>query len=197
MQLFRDKFTVGIRPDACVILAAVLLILPLNWFFAWLLAIVVHELCHYLALKAMGVPVYSVCITSAGAFMETGYLTPFTEFFSALAGPLGALLLLLAGGRFPALSVCACIHSMFNLLPVFPLDGGRAFRCVLARLPRGLGQCASSAVEWFVLILGLLAGFYGTFTMKLGLVPLVGAACLFLRADRVKIPCKDGGQRVQ
>ena len=178
-------------------LAAALLTLPLSWVVAWAAAMLVHELGHYYSLRLMRIPVHSVTVTHRGILMETGCLPPRAELLAALAGPLGALTLLTGARFFPELAVCACVHSLYNLLPVFPLDGGRALRCVLTKLPASVGECVRQTVEWLVLLLGLTAGFWGTLFMKLGLLPLAGALCLFLRAECVKTPCKERKLRVQ
>lgn len=197
MLRFRDSLNITVTPGTSVLLAAVLMLLPLKWIAAWMAATLVHELGHYLALRIMRIPVYSITATPRGILMETGVLSGGGELFTALAGPVGALVLLLVARIFPAVAVCACIQSLYNLLPVFPLDGGRALRCLLTKIPAPAAVWVSGIVEWLVLSLAAAAGCYGTFCMKLGILPVVGAICLFLRAECVKIPCKESDLRVQ
>ena len=75
----------------CVALAMTLLVLPLPWVAAAVLAAAVHELCHYLAIAALGGQVGRIAVGSGGAAMELGCLSPVRELLAAAAGPVGSL----------------------------------------------------------------------------------------------------------
>ena len=89
------KLQIILRPDFCFGLAAMLMLFPVSWCFAWLCAAFVHELCHYILLRLCGSKVYSVQLGLNGMLMAAQPLTPGKEIFCALAGPFGGLLLLL------------------------------------------------------------------------------------------------------
>ena len=118
----------------CILLALLVLVLPLPWLTAAILAASVHELCHYLALRLTGASVYGLCLGLGGARMETSPLSPTQELIAAAAGPVGSALLLLLGRWMPRTALCGVIHCIYNLLPLFPLDGGRVLRSGLTLL---------------------------------------------------------------
>ena len=117
---------VRVDVSACLMGAFLLLTLPLNWLLSALAAAAFHELCHGAAILLLGGRIWGVRIGSGGAVMETEPLSSGKELVCALAGPAGSLLLVLTFRIFPRVAVCALVQGAFNLLPVFPLDGGRA-----------------------------------------------------------------------
>jgi Zn-dependent protease len=114
-------------------------------FFA---SIVLHELGHSVVAMAHGIPVRSITLFVFGGLAQTerDAATARAEFWIAIAGPMVSLALagffhlvgLLAGdaGR-PVAVACdwlATINfavAVFNMLPGFPLDGGRVFRSLV------------------------------------------------------------------
>lgn len=172
-------------------LALALLLLPLNWVIAAIAAAAIHELSHYAAVRLCGGEAHWMHIGLYGAQMEVRLLTPGKELLCALAGPLGGLLLLLFARWFPRTAICGGLHALFNLLPVYPLDGGRALRCgVELLLPAEIGDKVCNVIEWICLIGVLLLGIYGTVALHLGLLPIILSFSLVIRAFRGKIPCK-------
>ena len=114
-------------------------------FFA---SIVAHELGHSLVAIRRGIPVRAITLFIFGgvAQMSRDSDRPDDEFWIAIAGPLvsfslaagfGVLSLLTAGWHealHVALTWLAFINlvvAVFNLIPGFPLDGGRVFRALV------------------------------------------------------------------
>lgn len=119
-------------------------------FFA---AIVAHELSHAAVAKARGLPVRSITLFALGgvAQIEKEAADPKTEFWMGIVGPIasaviGSACLALAsvlGWRLPAmpqtplaamlmwLGIINIGLAVFNMIPGFPLDGGRVFRAIL------------------------------------------------------------------
>ncbi len=125
-------------------------------FFA---AIVVHELSHALVARARNLPVRSITLFALGgvAQIEKEAAAPKTEFWMGIAGPitsfligLGCLLLawalggwtLEAAAQTPVtqtplvailvwLGVINIALAIFNMVPGFPLDGGRVLRAII------------------------------------------------------------------
>ncbi len=115
-----------------------------------LVSIVFHELWHSLVARRFGLPMKGITLFVFGGVAEMTEEPPHprAEFFMAVAGPLSSIffgLFLLGLGYFggsggwprPALGVINYLGFLnlilagFNLLPAFPLDGGRVLRAVL------------------------------------------------------------------
>jgi Zn-dependent protease/predicted transcriptional regulator len=119
-------------------------------FFVTLLA---HELSHSLVARARGLPVRSITLFALGglANIEKDANTAKTEFLVAIVGPIasfaigfGAIAAAQSMGWSPQDGAAGVIGSMlgwlgsinvllalFNLIPGYPLDGGRVLRAIL------------------------------------------------------------------
>lgn len=179
-------------------LALLLLVLPLPWIVAAIVAAAFHEGCHILAIRLCGGSIHDLKIGQRGASMSVAILTPWQELVCALAGPLGSFLLILTADIFPRLAVCALFHGVYNLLPIYPMDGGRALHCILTML---LGQRRAGTVGvWITRILCLMlliAGIYAFVVLQIGILPLVMAGFVICKANMRKRPCKDRVLAVQ
>lgn len=185
------KFPVSVKPEFCIILALALLILPIKWIFAWFFASVFHEFCHYAALKLSGCKVLRVQINLNGAVMETNLLSCTTEILCALAGPFGGLSLLLIAKWCPRIAICGCFQSLYNLIPIFPLDGGRAVTSLFnIFFPNTKVTLIQNILESCILLGFLVLGIYAAMVLQLGILPLLFAGILAFRNKIAKNPCK-------
>ena len=112
--------------------ALAILLLPWDVLSAFAGASGFHELCHLLALRCCKVPVHQIKLSAFGATIETAAMIPMQELICASAGPAGSLLLLFFSQRMPLLALFGLCQGMFNLLPVYPLDGGRMARTIIS-----------------------------------------------------------------
>ncbi len=103
-----------------------------------LVACAVHELGHIMAIRLLGGDVKEIYITAIGAELVLDYpLGYWQEGVSALAGPGSNLLLAWICCNFEKGLAFAGLNlalAVFNLLPVYRLDGGRALHCTLSLL---------------------------------------------------------------
>lgn len=183
--------TVIVKPAFCFVLALTLLVLPIKWVFAWICASAFHELCHYGALKLSGCKVFRIQIDVNGAVMDTDLLSCSQEILCALAGPLGGLSLLLIARWCPRIAICACFQSVYNLIPLFPLDGGRVVSCIVDKMfSEEQGKTVKVILENTVLSAFFLLGGYAAFVLKLGMLPVLFAVILIVKNKIVKISCK-------
>lgn len=115
--------------NTCLWWAVLLLLLPLKWLLCAAFAALVHELCHYIVIRLLGGGVVSITLHPGGAVLATTPMEPWRELLCSLAGPAGSLLLVCFSQIAPLIALCALVQLLFNVLPVFPLDGGRVLRC--------------------------------------------------------------------
>jgi len=161
-------------------------------FFASVLA---HELAHSLVAKAKGIPVRGIKLHLFGGVssIQEEPASPGIELFMAVVGPLtslaiGILLLLVFGLNVtlnlssvdmtkvlsslnPVLSLIFWLGSanilvgIFNLIPGFPLDGGRILRSIFWAVTDNLKQATlwaswiGRAVAWLLIVCGIAMSF--------------------------------------
>lgn len=134
-------------------------------------SIIFHEMAHALVARWFGIRTNAITLFVFGgvAELEDEPRTPGSEFLIAVAGPIssyilaGALYLLLIGfdaalteESYTLLSYLMVINLMlatFNLIPAFPLDGGRMLRALLWWLKGSPSQATGIAA-----ILGMVLG---------------------------------------
>jgi Zn-dependent protease len=162
-------------------------------FFA---SIVLHELSHSVVAQAGGVKIERVTLFMFGGVsqMSEEPKTPGAEFLMAVAGPAASLLL---GGAFFIAQVATraagapswiwgplgylaqinLVIAAFNLLPGFPLDGGRVLRSIIWAASHDLLKAtrwaarAGQVIGYSMVALGLFGLLRGTFAfIWLGLI---------------------------
>lgn len=116
-----------------LVLELMILLFPMGFLMGLLLAALIHELGHLLAVRLMGGEALRIRLRAGGARMETSVLDPVRTAVCALAGPAAGVLCVLAWRWFPELAVAGAVQSIFNLLPVPPLDGWVLLSCIFRR----------------------------------------------------------------
>ena len=179
-------------------LSLMLLLLPLDWLLAAILAAMIHEGWHILAVRLFGGRVCNVKITAGGIRMDSTSVSDIGQILCSLAGPVGGLLLLFFAKWIPKVALCAAIQSIWNLLPIYPLDGGRALRTTLAHMLSDRGADAVCRFAECMCIAVLIAlGIYGSVLLHLGFLPLLPGVISLLRGKCGKTPCKRRLKQVQ
>ena len=169
------KTSFVLYPGIYCLICAVLLLLPLKFLFAWVVSVFVHELSHYIAIRLTGGHIRTIKIKLSGIQMHTEPLKGYQELICAAAGPIGGLLLFWLGYKcIPMISVFSLIHALYNLIPLFPLDGGRVVRNLSALIFKNHSMdrfniIFDSIVSFFLVAVVLL----GMTRFSLGPVPLM------------------------
>jgi len=159
-------------------------------------SVIVHELFHSLVARRFGLPMKGITLFVFGgvAEMEDEPPSARAEFMMAIAGPVASVLigllfylLYLVGsalgwpvqvqGIMGYLFFINWVLAVFNMLPAFPLDGGRVLRSALwnwkGDLPRAT-RIASKIGSGFGIILIMLG------IVRLFMADLIGAVWWFL-----------------
>ena len=178
--MFPYRSHIYVDTRACFMLALMLLLLPFPWVVSVLIAIIVHECFHAAAITLLSGRVLALYIGADGMRMETEPLTHGREALAALAGPLGSACLILLAPWMPRIAICGLVHCVFNLIPIYPLDGGRVlFDLVAMQFPGKRGNHLFTAIQNIIRILIIfLSGFFGFWW---GLLPAIVPVLLMKR----------------
>lgn len=146
-------------------------------------SIVFHEMAHALVARRYGIAIRGITLFIFGgvAEMDGEPENARSEFLMALAGPVASLALALAlflilgqgqetmsaavGGVFRYLAIINGALAVFNLLPAFPLDGGRMLRAALWAWRGDIVQATRVAAG--------AGNFFGIVLIALGLLSVV------------------------
>jgi Zn-dependent protease/predicted transcriptional regulator len=163
--------------------------------------VLVHELAHSLVARYKGIKINSITLMIFGgiASMEEGIPDPKAELPMALVGPITSLVVGLICSAvvyavpaittdpatsgvwifvFGYLGVLNIILFAFNLLPAFPMDGGRVLRAWLAkRMPlHRATKIAADIGKGFAILFGLIGiVFISPFLVLIALFIYIGA----------------------
>jgi Zn-dependent protease/CBS domain-containing protein len=157
--------------------------------------VVLHEFGHAFAAKAFGINTPDITLLPIGgvARLERMPEEPIQELIIAAAGPavnlIIALCLFLTGGSFvypptagssliDVLLTINVVLLLFNLLPAFPMDGGRVLRALLAtRLSYARAtQIAASIGQGCAFVFGFFGLFSNPFLLFIALFVYIGAS---------------------
>ncbi len=177
------------------------ILLAVAFLLAIFLCVFLHELGHALAARQYNIKTRDITMLPIGglARLETIPEEPKQELIVALAGPavnlviaavLGLLvsadpssvenfdMMTLNGQSFLyTLMVANLVLALFNLIPAFPMDGGRVLRALLSfRLPRPQATRIAAGIGQVLAIGFIFIGlFYNPFLLLIGFFIFLGA----------------------
>ena len=151
--------------------------------------VVLHELGHALVAKHYKLPISQITLFIFGGVAEIKKepKTPKVEFLMAIAGPIvsvvlaGALYLLTLAGEHQAwpvpvvaitgyLALINITLAIFNMVPAFPLDGGRVLRSILWGITKDL--------QWATRVASRIGSGFGFLLIFLGIFVLISGGFL-------------------
>jgi Zn-dependent protease/CBS domain-containing protein len=146
-------------------------------------SIVLHEFSHSMVARSFGIEMKGITLFIFGgvAEMTEEPPSPKAEFFVAIAGPIASVLIaglsglifkvaiaqdwsVVSRGIWGYLAVVNIALVIFNLVPAFPLDGGRVFRSIL--------WGARGDLRWATKVTSQSGSFFGTFLIIMGILAL-------------------------
>jgi len=178
---------IDIKPNTYIYIVLLLFLIPLKWMLAWLLAAGLHEICHWLAVKLCGAEIYNITIGLGGVKMECSPMTNKKKIFALLCGPIGGLIPLMFAYWIPRTALISWVLSMYNLLPLLPLDGGRVLKILI-------GTKVYTIQKLFLILLSIGA-VYVSIALRFGFLPLVIIIILWVKSRNT--PCKADTCKVQ
>ncbi len=164
--------------------------------------VVIHELSHSLTARKYGISTRSITLLPIGGVADLERIpeNPRQELAVSIAGPISNLVIALvlwllinltgdfniqqehlqsinSSNFFIVLTFANVMLAVFNMLPVFPMDGGRVFRSVLAlRLPREQATYIAMSIAKFLAVgLALLGIFFNPFLVIIAVFIFLGA----------------------
>ena len=148
----------------------------------FLISAFAHECGHLIALGLLRIPVYGISLCASGAIIQAGLTGKLQECWAILAGPIVNLILFLFCFRScPIFGICNAIQLIWNLLPVYPLDGGRLCHLLLPRMFGRIGVLLCHILQWGTLLLITAFGIWGTCVLHYGLLPILIAGFFLFR----------------
>jgi len=190
--------------------------LPIAFFILGLVlamfgCVVLHEFGHILTARAFGIGTRDVTLYPIGGVARLERMTekPWEEILIALAGPavnvaisillgFGLLAVLMVNPQLLQLTLFQFLFYLmllnigmvvFNLIPAFPMDGGRVLRALLA-MPLGRLQ-ATRVAAWLatvIALVGIVVGFQLSFASgEINLLPIVAVFIFFAAQQELAV----------
>lgn len=170
----RSLVHISVRTEFYFLAVLSLFLLPVKWVAGWIIAACIHELFHLLIIKLIGGKILSIHLCASGAVIATGPMESHQEALCAIAGPVGGLFALLMLRIAPQIALCAAIQSAYNFLPIYPLDGGRFVKCVIACfLGDEKAERISSVMSVIMIFLITASGLWLSVCYRLGILPVI------------------------
>lgn len=179
-----------ISPAFIVFLCAYYYFDPAKTFAPFLFSAAAHEAGHVLALTILRVRVHRLRLTFSGAVLETEPMRYSHELVAAAAGPaVNAILLVIFASAEPLTAFVNLLLLAYNLLPFYPLDGGRILRSALhLLLSADTAELTERVICGLSCLFLLLGAVWLTCVQHAGLWPVIVWSLLAVRIAGTILP---------
>ena len=175
----KRKITFGFCAVVCVLAW-------LDWHIClrFLVCALCHELGHLIAIWLFHIKVRSFKLSATGAVIDIDLCNSKTELICASAGPATGVILGFALLQHdPQTAMISFLLSVFNLLPIYPLDGGRMLRAFLSMyLSEDKTHRITGIVAVGMACFLMLLACWGAVSLQMGLWPIFAALILLWKA---------------
>ncbi len=157
--------------------------------------VVIHELSHSYLAKRYGIKIERIVLLPIGGLSEMEEIPkdPAQELRIALAGPVSNLIIalisyvvLIISGSFLSIVLSGALYyfiivnlllGLFNLLPAFPMDGGRILRAFLAERMSFIKatKLAANIGKQFAILMAIVGVFFNFLLILIAIFVYVGA----------------------
>lgn len=157
--------------------------------------VVIHELSHSYLAKRYGIKIERIVLLPIGGLSEMEEIPkdPAQELRIALAGPLSNIIIAFIGyivliifGSYLSIVLSGALYyfiyinlllGFFNLLPAFPMDGGRILRAFLAERMSFIKatKLAANIGKQFAILMAIVGVFFNLLLILIGIFVYVGA----------------------
>ena len=162
-----------IEPAFFLYAALLLLLLPLKWLLSAFLAAAFHEICHIFMIYLLGGNIFHIRLHPFGAEISANFSGYVQELLASAAGPLGSFLLTFLSKQVPEIALCGLIQGVFNLLPLYPMDGGRIIFCILSIISPSNANQICKIIRISMLLFLAVVSIWGYFLDFTGIWPSV------------------------
>ncbi|MBE6984876.1 MAG: hypothetical protein E7434_04555 [Ruminococcaceae bacterium] len=178
---------IDVSPAFVAFLCAYYYFDPLHTFSPFLLSGILHEMGHLITLRLYKVEIHSIKLRMSGAEIASAPMSYFQEILVAISGPLVNLMLLFFSSKTnPNLAFMNFVLVAYNLLPIYPLDGGRILHAMLHIMLPSVAAEILEHVIGLLCISGILAAScYLTCVWHAGLWPVILSGILFFRVSEM------------
>ena len=133
----------------------------LETLFICYMFIIMHELSHMVVALLLKIDIEEISFMPVGVNAKyLGRISPLKELIISISGPIGTLIFAFLYNNKIYYLINICI-AIFNMIPIYPLDGGRVLRVLLKFIVGDkIGQNISTYLTNILVIIFLLVGIF-------------------------------------